>query len=129
MKKFVRSKLAVAKLFIHQLNVSTIIGVLPQEKVTPQNLIIDLEINIDIDSAVQTDQLSSTIDYTELRQFVINYVSASRFQLIEALAGHLANELIRNYALTWLRLSVTKKPWDMPDVQSVAVVIEQSALT
>jgi dihydroneopterin aldolase len=125
MKKFEKNKLA-DKLFIQQLCVAVLIGVLPEERQLPQNLLFDLEIEVNAAEIALQDNISLAVDYSKLRQFIIAYAANSQFQLIETLASHLATELLKAFSLRWLRLSITKKPFDMPDTTGVGIIIERS---
>ncbi len=116
------------KLFIRQLKVPAVIGTLPEERLKPQPIVIDLEFALDIAEASVSDQLNKTIDYSAVYRCVRDYVSSSQFQLIETLAARVADELMGLFPISWLRLSVTKFPVDLSDAKEVGIVIERSAI-
>ncbi len=113
------------KVFIHQLSVPVLIGVLPDERKAPQNILIDLDIETDVRSAAMLDDLQHTIDYAAVRRSIIEYVATTQFRLVETLAHQLADHLKQTFDLTCLRLTITKKPFDIPDAEGVGVVIER----
>ena len=112
------------KIFIHQLSVPAIIGVLPEERKTPQPILIDLEYETDVSKAAASDNIQHTIDYAAVRHTMIEFIEAAQFELLETLADKLVDHLKRSFSLSYLRLSITKKPFDMPDAAGVGVVIE-----
>ena len=60
------------KIFISDLKVECIIGILDFERVTPQPLFVSIEIEKDLKSAGQTGDLAKTIDYSDLSMRVKN---------------------------------------------------------
>lgn len=64
-------------------------GVLEHEKREGQTFVIDVALEVDLDRPSRTDQLGDTVDYGTLAQRLAQEVGATRFDLIERLAGHL----------------------------------------
>jgi dihydroneopterin aldolase len=73
-------------IFIEGLKINTIIGVHAWEQVQSQPLIFDLELFSSLQAAGQSDVLTDTVDYKQVSDDVIEWVQASRVQLIETLA-------------------------------------------
>lgn len=119
-----KSKLA-DRVFIRGLLVPALIGVLPEERKAPQNLIIDLEIFVDLRAAAENDDLKKTIDYAAVRRLMIEFISQFSCDLLETLADRLTSHLRQHFNFNALRLSITKRPFDMPDVEGVGVAIER----
>jgi 7,8-dihydroneopterin aldolase/epimerase/oxygenase len=115
----------VDKIFLRQLAVSALIGVYDHEKITPQVIYLDVEASVDADKAAATDLLNATLDYAEIYHCLREYISATRFQLLETLAVNVSNLLITRFSLTWLRLTITKKPADLPDISGAGIIIER----
>ena len=82
-------------IFIRRLPVTCIIGVHPHERTSQQQLIISVELDLDLDPAAASDQLEDTLDYDRVAQRIEQCAVNGRFQLIETLARHLADELLR----------------------------------
>ncbi len=114
------------KIFIHQLTVPAVIGVLPSEQTQTQSLSIDLEVTTDIRPAAASDDLSLTADYAAMRQTIIQHVQTTHYQLIETLAEKLASLLLQTYRIVGVVLKITKQPADMADTAGVGVVIERA---
>lgn len=64
-------------------------GVLEREQEEGQTFVIDLALELDLGPAAATDDLARTVHYGELAERVVAAVAETRFDLIEALAGHL----------------------------------------
>ena len=96
------------KIFISELPLSTIIGTLPQERELAQKLIVDLEIDIDLAQAAQSDDLTQTIDYSEIEKKMVKLAEESHFYLIEAFAGAAAEIILSYEKTTACTVTVTK---------------------
>ena len=114
------------RILIEGLEVETCIGVYDWERTIQQRLVFDLDIQTDIRAAAVSDDLANTLDYKALSDRVIEYVSATSFELIEALAENLAELLIDEFDLSWLVLKISK-PGAVPQARNVALVIERGA--
>ena len=113
------------KIFIHQLKISAIIGILPHEQTTPQDILIDLEVSTDIRKAAQRDDIRLTVDYAAMREAIINHAKNTHYQLIETLAENLAQLILKKFNTDGLRLQIIKTPADIMDVEGVGVIIER----
>jgi 7,8-dihydroneopterin aldolase/epimerase/oxygenase len=81
-------------------------GVLPHEAIEGQAFIVDLLINLDLQAASRSDQLTDTVNYADLAQIVHENIVGERVQLIERLAGRIADEIKATYPQI-LSISVT----------------------
>ena len=64
-------------------------GVLPEEQVRAQPFRIDLELDLDLGPAGQSDDLADTIDYGAVIDATARVVETERFQLLERLAARI----------------------------------------
>jgi dihydroneopterin aldolase len=69
-------------------------GVLPEEKVTPQRFEVDVVLHADLSRAAVSDALADTIDYSVVFDRVRDIVEGPSVDLIEALAGRIAREVL-----------------------------------
>lgn len=113
------------KVFIEGLEVDTLIGAYDWERGIRQCLLLDLTFAWDIGPAAATDDLSKALDYAAVNQHVQAFASAARFELVETFAERLAESLLAQFGVTWLRLRVTK-PGANPAARAVGVEIERS---
>jgi dihydroneopterin aldolase len=65
--------------------------VLPDEKVRPQPFEVDLVLHADLAGAAAADDLAATANYAELFALVRGIVEGPSLDLIEALAGRIAD--------------------------------------
>lgn len=113
--------------FIDGLEVFANHGVYPEENALGQKFVVSLALYVSTRAAGETDDLSCSVNYGEVAQFVDGYLRGHTFKLIEAVAEHLASELLHRYGLLdGLRVRV-EKPWapvGLP-LRSVGVEIER----
>jgi len=69
-------------------------GVLPEEKLTPQPFEVDLVLHADLSAAAERDDLDATVDYSSLFGLVRSIVEGRSYDLIEALAGSIAEGVL-----------------------------------
>lgn len=96
------------KIYLEELGIQCIIGIFGWERKTKQTILIDFEIPSNIKKAARGDRIEDTLDYKKISKFIIQYVSASRFQLIETLADRLAGEILKKFKLRKIKLRVSK---------------------
>lgn len=99
-------------------------GVLPEEREDGQDFLIGLVLECDLSTAADSDDLADTVDYDALSRRIVQEVSATRFDLIEALAGHLADVVLGEPRVTVVEVRVAKPQVRMP-VEAVAVVLRR----
>jgi len=110
--------------FIKGLKAASVIGCYDWERDIRQTLVFDLELKADLTRAAQTDALEDALDYAAISQRVIAVCDASRFQLLEALAEHLASLLLEEFNVAGLSMTITK-PGAVSDAVGVGVVISR----
>jgi 7,8-dihydroneopterin aldolase/epimerase/oxygenase len=69
-------------------------GVLPEERERAQPFSLDIVAWVDMAAAQRSDALIDTVDYGALAQVAADTVGQQSFQLLEALAGHVAEALL-----------------------------------
>ena len=110
-------------IFINALTFSAIIGVLPHERITPQALTIDLQLETEcFSSAAATDQLNATVDYAEVAKAVETFCVTTKAQLVETLAEGIAQLLLQYDLITGAHITVSK-PDALDKAASVGVKI------
>lgn len=112
-------------IYLTDLRIDTVIGVFDWEKRIKQTLILDLEMGTDIRKAGATDDLQYTLDYGEVAKRVVSFVEESRFDLIESVAEGVANIILNEFKVPWMRLKINKKG-AVENVRDVGVIIERS---
>ena len=110
--------------FIKGLKAASVIGCYDWERDIRQTLVIDLELKADFTHAVQSDALEDALDYAAISQRVIAVCDESRFQLLEALAEHLAAMVLAEFSVERLQMTITK-PGAVPEAEGVGVVVDR----
>ena len=63
----------------------------------------------DIRKAADSDNIDDTLNYKAVAKRLISYVSESEFELVETLAERVADIILNEFSVPWLRLSLNKK--------------------
>jgi FolB domain-containing protein len=110
------------RILISDLSARCVIGVNEDERVKKQDVLINITLFTDLARPSVTDRLEDTVDYRALKNKILDMVEASRFFLIEALAGAIAKICLENPAVTQAAVRVDK-PGALTHARSVAVEI------
>ncbi|MGB4882735.1 MAG: dihydroneopterin aldolase [Neisseria sp.] len=113
------------KIFLHGMKAETLIGVYDWERKNKQTLILDLDIGVAEQSAL-SDDINDTVHYAEVCELVRKSLAEQRFQLLEALAEHVAELILQNFNAVSVRVRVVK-PGILPNVREVGVEIERQS--
>ncbi|MBQ4337210.1 MAG: dihydroneopterin aldolase [Lentisphaeria bacterium] len=111
-------------IFIRDLEVHAIIGTLPEERLAPQKLILNLEIFTDMERAAISDDLRDAVDYSKAEAIVKETAESSSFFLLEALAGKLCQCVKTLPGVQNVRISIDK-PAAAQFARSIAVQMER----
>lgn len=113
-------------IFLRGLQIETVIGIYDWERTIRQTVEIDLELGTDIRRAAASDHIQHTLDYKAIADRLREFVGASEFFLIETLAERVADLLLAEFRVSWLRLTVTKIG-ALGAALRVGLIIERSA--
>lgn len=112
---------------IRQIQVDGHHGALEGEQDRPQPFVVDLDIYLDLSSAQLTDDLSLTVDYGEITLLVVAIVTTTRFALLEALAGAIADAVLVDARIERVVVTLQKTAAPIPaTLNSVGVRIERT---
>ena len=114
------------KIILTELKIETGIGIWEGEKRTPQTILIDLEMQTDIKKASETDSIEDALDYKAITKRIKDFMENNQFELIETLAERIAQLILQEFNVPWLRLSVSK-PFAIRDSKNVGLTIERSS--
>ena len=100
-------------------------GVLPHEATEGQDFIVDLLITLDLRAASLSDDLTESINYADLAQIAHDNIVGERVQLIERLAGRIAEEISSTYSqITSVSVTVHKPQAPVTvDFEDISVTI------
>lgn len=99
-------------------------GVYPEEKRDGQPFVVDLTCHIDLSAAAATDDLEQTESYAELSSLVVAHIENNPVDLIETLAGRIADDVLARTRAVQVEVTVHKPRAPMPvRVADVSVTI------
>ena len=93
---------------IRDLQVSTVIGVYDWEREVEQALTFAVEMPTNVARAAGSDDIKDALDYSAVAHTVKCVVIEGKFQLIETAAERVAQRLIADFGLDWVRVQVVK---------------------
>lgn len=93
---------------LRDLSVPAVIGVYDWEREIEQTLVFAVDMAADVASAAATDAIADALDYSAVAATVRAVVAEGKFQLIETAAERVAEHLLADYRLGWVRVSVAK---------------------
>ncbi|MFT2110720.1 dihydroneopterin aldolase [Marinomonas sp. 2405UD68-3] len=108
--------------FIEGLKTEAVIGVYDWEKKIKQALVFDLEMEHDNRLPAATDDLSKTLDYEAISNYITSYCEENVFELIETLAERLCRALLNDFHINALTMAL-RKPGAVPSANAVGVKI------
>lgn len=94
-------------------------GVFDFEKIEGQDFYVDIELEADLSAASKSDLLADSIDYGILTAIAREAIEKLRFDLIERLAGFIADTILENFP-TISSIGVTVHKPSAPVKESVA---------
>jgi 7,8-dihydroneopterin aldolase/epimerase/oxygenase len=93
---------------VRDLGVQAVIGVHDWEREITQTLVFTVDLAADVRLAARHDDLADALDYSAVAQTIAAVARDGRFRLIETAAEHVAERLLADYPVAWLRLEVRK---------------------
>ncbi len=111
-------------IFIRDLRIETVIGIYEWERQIKQTVSIDLELGTDIRKAAATDRIDDTLNYKAVAKRLLGFVGESRFFLVETLGERIAELVLQEFKVPWLRLTLSK-PGAVRGSREVGIIIER----
>lgn len=111
--------------FLRGLEVEAVIGIWEWERRIRQIVRIDLEMGVDIPRAAAADRIEETLNYKAVAKRVQEFVAGSSFQLVETLAERIAELVLGEFDVPWIRITVNK-PGAIRGARDVGVCIRRS---
>ena len=107
---------------VHGLELRGFHGVLDEEREAGQRFLFDVDL-LAHDAGIRSDQLGDTVDYTAVVERIEAINGERRFNLIEALAAAIADDLLEHFPAAHVKVRVRK-----PEVR-LAAPAEYTAAT
>src|SRR5690606_28096512 len=112
-------------IFLSEVRVETKLGVPDWERMTPQTIILDIEIGMPHSRPCLTDATEDTIDYGKVVVRIRETLKEHSFKLVEALAEHVCQLILNEFDAPWVRIKVAK-PGILPGLKALGVIIERN---
>ena len=74
-------------------------GVNPEERTLGQPFVVDLEAELDLTAACNSDSLTDTVSYTHLYRLTRDVMEGEPFNLLEAAAGCIAGQILQQHQI------------------------------
>jgi dihydroneopterin aldolase len=111
-------------IFIHDLRVTTRIGVYAWERALPQTIRIDLDIDLADTRAFRTGELADALDYAKVVERLRVFAQGNPHPLLERFTEALAMLVLDEFAALGVRVRVAKLG-ALPGVREIGVAIER----
>ena len=102
-------------------------GVFESENIAGQDFFVDVLLELDLTRASISDDVSDTVNYSEITDLVVEEVTGERVALIEKLAGRIADRIKKSYSQI-VTVSVTVHKPQAPvsaQVKDISVTIKR----
>jgi dihydroneopterin aldolase len=96
-------------IFLSGLTTECIIGIWDWERRVKQKIVVDLEMGADIRRAASTDSIDDTLDYKRVAKRLLAFVAESEFQLVETLTERIAQIVVTEFGVPWVRVRLNKQ--------------------
>lgn len=110
-------------IFISNFRLDILIGIYEWEHKVPQTVQLDLEIGIP-GAAGSVKAIGDTIDYAKVVSRIGETLNGNHFPLVEKLAEHIAQLLLKEFKAPWVKVSATKLA-ALKGVKRLGVTIER----
>jgi len=112
--------------YIRELEIETVIGIYDWEREQKQTVSLDLEMGTDISLAAGSEDIEKTLDYKAVAKRLIEFVESSEFFLVETMAEKIAQIIMLEFSVPWLKLRLGK-PGAVTGSKDVGVIIERTS--
>lgn len=101
-------------------------GVRDAERAGAQEFKVDIDVEADLAGPGRTDRLADTVDYTKVRDAARDVIDGPPQQLLETLAGMIAERVLRLPHVEAVSVRVAKRPASMQPIEAAAVHIKRT---
>ena len=120
-----QNEAAADRIHVEQLEVSTRIGVLKEERGAPQRLTVSISFWPYHEAGDLPDKIENAINYSDVVEETKNFVRDQSVSLIETLADRLAMHLLKNFRMQRVTIELRKFPFE--DAKYVSVTTTRTA--
>ena len=113
------------RIHIEQLELYARVGVTENERARPQRITLSLTVWPKAAFAKLEDDITRTVNYSELGQCAREFVEKRSAKLIETLASEVAAHLLKEFPLHAVEIELRK--YVLPDTKHIAVFVRRAA--
>ena len=113
---------------IVDLKITCIIGILPNERVKEQTLLLDINLDVDIGGSTFADDINETIDYTKIAELATQLAISKKYNLIESFCYDLNNLFLDTFKIIQQSKITVKKPNAIPKAKYAAFSMKKSRI-
>ena len=110
---------------IERLELDCIIGINPWERLTKQQITVDIEIDTDLAAAGNSDSIEDTINYRMIAKNVTTEIEKSDYGLVESIGAKIADICLEDDRVFSVRVTV-RKPGAVRKASAVGIVIRRN---
>ena len=114
------------RIHIEDLSVIGIIGINPDERVTPQEIRVNATLHVDTRPAAASDDIADAANYRTITKALIAHIENGKPLLVERLAGELAEVVLATDANVQVVEIRVDKPDALRHARSVGISITRS---
>ena len=85
-------------------------GLFDHERQNGQDFFVDVTLTVDLTAASKSDEISDTVNYAEITNLVVSHITTKPVNLIEKLAGRIADHIIKDHAKVLVATVSVHKP-------------------
>ncbi len=110
----------MATITVDSLQLDTIIGINPDERVNKQEVLINYHFDVDISKAALSDSINDCVNYKTVNKTIIKHVKESSYFTLEKLAAEIIS-IIQNTEEVLSGTVTVSKPGALRFTQNVSV--------
>ena len=113
---------------IIDLEITCIIGILPNERVKEQTLLLNINLDVDIGDSTFADDINETIDYTIIGEMATKLAVTKKYNLIESFCKDLNNLFLETFQVIQQTRITVKKPNALDKAKYATFSMEKSRI-
>ena len=113
---------------IIDLEITCIIGILPNERVKEQTLLLNINLDVDIGNSTFADDINETIDYTIIAEMATQLATTKKYNLIESFCKDLNNLFLETFQTIQQTRITVKKTNALPKAKYAAFSMKKSRI-
>ena len=113
-------------IFLRDIRLDARVGIYKREKTITQAVELDLDIALPDERVFTSGKVADTIDYAVVIERIRTALVEQHYGLVENLAEHVAQIILREFHAPWVRVSIAKIG-ALRNARRVGVVIERNA--